>query len=217
MANDTEEEHAADEAAQKRRTNIYEIIATVLLGVATVAIAWSANQSNLWGGSQDKLLAESVRVSNEAVDSFQQGDSIRQLDQLLFVELLIQFNDSDTEEVTEVEQQIINNLSPIGGEVVGLWADGDTEFPFEEDAYLDSLFVDGQALSDESDELYADAVQSNTNGDRYVLGSTLMATVLFFAGISMVLNGHRVRRTLLGVASLALTGSVVYMLTLPVA
>lgn len=217
MDNSTDDQRAADDASQKRRTNIYEIIATVLLGVATVTIAWSANQSSLWGGSQDKLLAESVRVSNESVDSFQQGDSVRQLDQLLFVELLIQVDDSESEEITEIEQQIINNLSPAGGEVVALWADGETEFPFAEEAYLEALFADGQALSDQSDALYADAVQSNTNGDRYVLASTLMATVLFFAGISVVLNGDRVRRALLAVASLALTGSVVYMLTLPIA
>lgn len=46
-----------------KKSDLYEIIATVLLGMATVAIAWSANQSNLWSGSQDKLLAESVRVA----------------------------------------------------------------------------------------------------------------------------------------------------------
>ncbi len=206
-----------EEAEAKRRTDIYEIIATVLLAVATVAIAWSANQSNLWSGSQDKLLAQSVRVSNDSVDSLQQGDSIRQLDQLLFVELLIQFDQSEEEDITEVEQQIINNLSPVGEEVVLLWADGESEFPFEEDVYFDSLFADGQQLSDDSDALYDEAVQANTNGDRYVLGSTLMATVLFFAGISMVLNGDRVRRILLGVASVALAGSVVYMVTLPIA
>jgi hypothetical protein len=217
MTETTEDQRAVDEAATKRRSDVYEIIAAVLLGVATVAIAWSANQSNLWGGSQDKLLAQSVRVSNDAVDSFQNGDSIRQLDQLLFVELLIQFDTSTEDDLTEVETQIINNLSETGEEVVSLWADGGTEFPFEEDVYFDALFADGEELSAESDRLYDEAVQANTNGDNYVLASTLMATVLFFAGISMVLNSERVRRVLLGVATLSLVGSIAYMVTLPIA
>ena len=182
MTEKTEEERAADDAATKRRFDVYEIIAAVLLGVATVAIAWSANQSNLWGGSQDKLLAQSVRVSNEAVDSFQKGDTTQQLDQLLFVELLIQFDTNDEENFTGVEEQIFNNLSEAGVAAFDLWAEERTEFPFEEDAYYDSLFAEGEELSAESDRLYDTAVQANTNGDNYVLASTLMATVLFFAG-----------------------------------
>lgn len=215
MPNETPEERAADEAAAKRRTDIYEIIATVLLGVATVAIAWSANQSNVWGGSQDKLLAESVRVSNESVDALQVGDSTLQLDQILFVELLIQVDQQDGE-ISELSEQILDTMSEEGRSVTEQWIDGETEQPFADEGYQTALYADGEELQAESDDMYAEAVQSNTNGDRYVLASTLMATVLFFAGISMVLNSERVRRVLLAVASVALTGSVIYMLTLPI-
>lgn len=207
---------ATPKAAPSKKADIYEIIATVLLGVATIAIAWSANQSNLWSGSQDKLLAQSVRVANDATDSLQNADSVRQLDQLLFIELLGEVPDADSA-FTDRAEQIVNNMSEPGAEAVALWAEGAIEAPFSDEAYLDALFSEGAELEQESNDLYDEGVQANTNGDRYVLASTLMATVLFFAGISMVLSGTRTRQALLAIASLSLVGSVIYMLTLPVA
>lgn len=206
----------APSSPTEKRTDVYEIIATILLGVATVAIAWSANQSNLWSGTQDKRLAESVRVTNEATDSLQNGDTTRQLDQLLFIELLGEIEDPEAE-FTERAEQIVSNMSAPGADAVIAWGDGEVDAPFEDEAYLDALFAEGEALGAESQALYDEGVQANTNGDRYVLASTLMASVLFFAGISMVLSGRRPRQALLAIASIALIGSVGYMLTLPLA
>ncbi len=199
-----------------KKSDVYEIIATVLLGVATVAIAWSANQSNLWSGIQDKRLAESVRVDNDSVDAFQNADSVRQLDQLLFIELLGEVGESDAE-LTERAEEILNNMSPGGEEVALAWAEGEIDFPFENEAYLDDLYAEGQELKAEGDALYDEGVEANTNGDNYVLASTMMASVLFFAGISMVLGGTRTRQVLLAIATIALVGSIGYMLTLPIA
>jgi len=203
-------------AESPKKSDVYEIIATVLLGVATIAIAWSANQSNLWSGSQDKLLAESVRVANDATDSLQNADSIRQLDQLLFIELLGEVPDADSE-FTERADQIVGNMSEPGFNAVDAWSAGETDAPFSDEAYLDALFSEGAELEQESDDLYDQGVQANTNGDKYVLAATLMAPVLFFAGISMVLSNRRTRQALLAIATIALVGSIGYMLTLPVA
>ncbi len=199
-----------------KKSDVYEIIATVLLGIATVAIAWSANQSNLWSGIQDKRLAESVRVDNDSVDAFQNADSVRQLDQLLFIELLGEVDASDTG-LSERAEEILNNMSPGGEEVALAWAEGEIDFPFENEAYLDDLYAEGTELKAEGDALYDEGVEANTNGDNYVLASTMMASVLFFAGISMVLSGTRTRQVLLTIATIALVGSIGYMLTLPVA
>ncbi|MEM1333645.1 MAG: hypothetical protein AAGG08_09325 [Actinomycetota bacterium] len=201
---------------KRSRTDVYEIIATVLLGVATVAIAWSANQSNLWGGTQDKRLAESVRVANDATDSLQLADSVRQLDQLLFIELLAEVSGPD-DDFTPRAEQIVDNMSLEGADAVFAWANGEVEAPFQDEVYLDALFTEGAELEQESNVLYDEGVEANTNGDRYVLASTLMAAVLFFAGISTVLSGIRTRQALLGIATVALVGSIGYMLTLPLA
>ncbi len=206
----------APAASTTKKSDVYEIIATVLLGIATVAIAWSANQSNLWSGTQDKRLAESVRVDNDSVDAFQNADSVRQLDQLLFIELLGEVGESDGQ-LSERAEEILNNMSPGGEEVALAWAEGEIDFPFEDEAYLDDLYAEGQELKAEGDALYDEGVEANTNGDNYVLASTMMASVLFFAGISMVLGGTRTRQVLLAIASIALVGSIGYMLTLPIA
>ena len=54
-----------------------EVTATVLLGIAVVAIAWATFQASKWGGQRDKALAESVLLSNEANDGFQQFEHVR--------------------------------------------------------------------------------------------------------------------------------------------
>jgi hypothetical protein len=75
----------ADDNAQ---LNVTELIATLLMGLAAVAIAWSTYQSALWGGQQDEANTESVRHASKVVDLLQVGDRIKALDQLLFIEVL---------------------------------------------------------------------------------------------------------------------------------
>jgi hypothetical protein len=207
---------SADAKSTAKQRDVYEIIAAVLLGVATIAIAWSAQQANLWGGMQDKQLAQSVRTSNQSVDAFQLSDSERLLDRLIFLDLVAELEEPDGE-FTPVAEELFLNLSEGGATAVELWTDGGTESPLDDDAYVLPLLADGEELSVESDALYAEAVQSNSNGDNYVLASTMLASVLFFAGISTVLSSTRTRQVLLAIASLSWLGSVIYMTTLPIA
>lgn len=65
-----------------------EVVAAVVLGIAAVAITWSTFQSGLWGGQQDEAYTESVREANNAVDQLQAADTVRTLDQSLFVVIL---------------------------------------------------------------------------------------------------------------------------------
>ena len=52
----TDSEAVTDEPSvdPERENQRFEIAAAVLLGLATIAIAWGAYQANLWGGRQDK-------------------------------------------------------------------------------------------------------------------------------------------------------------------
>ena len=196
--------------------DLLEVIATVVLGVAIMLIAWNALQSSLWGGEQAKATTDAVLTSNAANDSYQLADGVKILDQLLFVEVFTSGVCDEGEAADEEAcDQILNNMSPPGLDAASAWFDGE-QFPFESDAYSTEIYSEADALDVESNEFVVAADQANTNADRYDTASTILATVLFFAGISLVVAWRRLRIVLLGIASVVLLGSAVYVVTLPV-
>ncbi len=190
-----------------------DVIAAAVLGLAAVLVAWAAYQSSLWGGVQDGLLIESVNTTTQATDLFQQADSIRSLDQVLFVELFTSGAcESDGDDL--VCDQIFANMSPDGVDGVNRWFDNDEVAPFDE-TYDNALYTEGDALLEEANDLFDSADAANATGDDYSLAVTLLTVTLFFAGLSVTINGPRTRIVML-VAGLAfLLGGTVFLTTLP--
>lgn len=191
-----------------------EIVAAVVLGLAAIAVAWASFQSSLWGGVQDSKLTESVLVGNEATDAFQQADTIQSLDQVLFVEYLTQtFSDGDP----DLAEFILSNMSPEGQAATEEWFENDLERPFDSESYQDALYSTGLELQEESAGLFDEAATANETADKFDLAATILALVLFFAGIATLIGRREVTVALLLVSVVLLVGSVVYVLTLPTA
>ncbi|MEM7094998.1 MAG: hypothetical protein AAF567_18500 [Actinomycetota bacterium] len=217
---------ATETPASETETARLELAAAVLLGLATVAIAWAAYQANLWGGLQDKALTESANLTTQAIGSYNEAASLISFDQSLFVEIVLQFtrdqasadaaDPADTMDVSETIDFLLANMTEEGQAAVNEWFENDLALPFT-DEYYDTFYAAGDELFAQSDERFESGSESNTNGDRYVLVSTFLAAVLFFAGISTVLSEPRIRTGFLGLGALMLLGSVIYLLTLPIA
>lgn len=190
-----------------------DLSATALLGLAAVLIAWGSYQSTLWGGVQDRLLTESVNTTTQATDLLQQADTIRSLDQVLFVEL---FSSGVCDEGADVAvcDQIFANMSTDGVEAVEGWLTNDDLAPFGE-AYDEALYADGEALLEEADDVFALANEANSNGDDYSMAITLLTVTLFFTGLSVTISASRYRTaTLLIGAGFLVTGTL-FMASLP--
>ena len=198
--------------------DVTELGAALLLGLAAVTIAWSTYQSALWGGQQDEAYTESVREANNAVDLLQAADTIRTLDQSLFVGVLTSGVCDEGEQGDEVAcEQVLANMSDEGAAAVDEWLISSESKPFESPAYLDTLYGQGEDAKLVSEQFFEEAGEANENGDNYELASAILTTVLFFAGISVVLDDGRIRWALLGAASLLLIGATTYVATLPLA
>ena len=215
----TDASTVTDEVAElQKKQQRFEIVAALLLGLATVTIAWGSYQANLWGGMQDKALTESARLSTDAASEYEEASSIISLDQTLFVEVVLQLNQpgGDEDAALETVDFITTNMSEQGEAAVNDWFDNDLDFPFT-DAYYESFYSAGDETIQESDAKFEEGSQNNTTGDKYVLVSTILASVLFFAGISTVLHTDRVKRVLLGSAAVLWIGAAIYIATLPIA
>jgi hypothetical protein len=192
----------------------------VLLGLAAVAISFSAYQAALWGGIQDETLTDSVLTSNESVDLYQNADTKLTSDQALFIEILTSGACDEEEDLNEIDAlsvcgQIFGGLSEEGQRAVEVWTKSEDEFPFRTTEYEDSLYGPGEELEELSLEFFADAKAASKNGDGYELASAFLTTVLFFAGISLVVRSTLLRLILLAGSSVILVGSTAYLLTLP--
>ncbi|MDH3500177.1 MAG: hypothetical protein OEM97_08650 [Acidimicrobiia bacterium] len=198
-----------------------EVIAALLLGLAAVAIAWSAYQASLWGGIQDTALAESVLLSNRAVDEFQLADTTLAFDQALFVNLVVLLTESG---VTAEEFDgfvndglggfILDNMSEQADVATTDWFLNDLPLPFD-DTYQDVLYAEANRLADESSVSFETASGANRHSDDWVLASTILAAVLFLAGISTALRSRGTRKILMAGSTILFLGSIAFMLTLP--
>ena len=192
-----------------------EVVAAVLLGLATVAIAWGAFQANLWSGLQDKALTESARLTTEAASIYEATGSLVSLDQTLFVEIVLQLNQVEDEDVAlDTVDFLLTNMTVEGQTAVNEWFENDLDLPFTDD-YYDVLYAEGDEVVQLSEAKFEEGSRNNTNGDKYVLVSTVLASVLFFAGISTVLRSPRIRFVLLASGSVLWVGSAIFMATLP--
>jgi hypothetical protein len=83
------------------------------------------------------------------------------------------------------------------------------QYSLRAETRADRLEVAAAASSDQSKD-------ANQRSNNYMLGVVLLATALFFAGLSTKLEGETARRVILGIGWVVFLGALVWMVTLPV-
>lgn len=232
---------AAPDAAKSRTSEVsrrVELLATVLLALATLVTAWSAFQSAKWSGIQ----AISFSAANAARTESSRAATEAGLQQTIDVTAFASWVDA----VASAERAGADSgltadggWEPVAGSQPAFLAerfrpefvpafdawlatspfdeetDGVGTTPFQMADYgladaetADALLAEAEAQSDR-------AITSNANSDRYVLMSIVFAVVLLFAGTSTKLSHRAARRGLLGAAVVVFAVGTVIVLTFP--
>ncbi len=190
-----------------------ERIATVLLGLGAILIAWGTYQSAWYDGQKTTDLTNSVLAATQSVDAFQVADTTRALDQMLLIELLVSDMCGNSKNL-KVCEQLSNTLSNEGREEVEAWLAGDEASVFNANRRYrrggDELIADSQKYFEEAQ------LSDETSGD-YSQATTFVSLSLFFAGISLVISRSKARKALLALSSIFILGPLVFMATLPIA
>ncbi|HSL63254.1 MAG TPA: hypothetical protein VK874_01235 [Gaiellaceae bacterium] len=196
-----------------------EIVATVLLSLATVATAWSGYQASRWNGEQAKAFSRAAAARVESTKAAGLANAQTQVDVATFT----QWANAYAQEQTELADFYFARFRAEFKPAVDAWVA--TRPLRNENAPLTPFAMPEYRLAaqDEADRLEADAerwsakarenVQRATN---YVLGVVLFAGVLFFAGISTKLRSAALRRVLLAFGVVVFLGTVVWLATFPV-
>lgn len=197
----------------------FELVATVLLALATVATAWSGYQASRWNGEQAKAFsrASAMRIESSKADALANAQT--QIDVLTFTQWVDAYVRGEDELVSFYEKRFRAEFKP----AVDAWVATKPSTnpnapltPFAMPAYRLEAREEAERLEVEAEALAAkgrDNVQRATN---YVLGVVLFAAALFFAGISTKLETPRLRRVVLGFGLTVFVATVVWIATFPV-
>jgi len=213
-----------------------ELIATIVLAVATILTAWSGFESGKWGGEQSVNFSEAGAARTESTRADTAGGQLIQIDVAMYIDWVTAI--SDELNAGTITDASLDPYSPAEGTVSGFlykrfreeflpavdaWLatqpmtnDDAPKGPFEMEEYVVAQQVEADRLSVVADEKAAAARTANQNGDNYVLTMVLFASVLFFAGVSSKMNRPRNRVIILGFGVVTLTIGLIILASLPI-
>jgi hypothetical protein len=222
----------AERRSAHRFENRVELLATILLAVATVAASWSAFQATKWSGVQANSYASAGATRTEASQAHDRANAQTVVDVNTFL-AWVQAVSSDHD-----------GLVPTGGTYhprpgtlsAFLYARFRPEFepavqawvathplknphapptPFVMPEYVLAEATLADRLTAKADGLSAKARAANQTADNFVLLTVMFAAVLFFAGVSTKFEIHRNRLTMLALASVLLVATVGVLVSFP--
>lgn len=199
--------------------SLMDMMAVLLLGIATVATAWCGIQSSRWNGEE----ADAARVENlgriESSRLFALASQEVAYDATMTAKYAESVVDENVRLQTFLRAYLIRpGFLPFlddwqarvkaGDETVGnLFTDAD---------YLDSQFAESEAATEASDIAAARSAEAASTADDYLLTTLLTATALFFAGVTTSFGTRSARLALLAAAVIVLAVTAARLIDLAV-
>ena len=202
-----------------RAERVMELVAAILLSLATLGIAWSGYQGARWNGRQAREYAQANTARNLANRAETDGDEERTQDLLNFNRWL----EVTTEGNQTLADLYVRRFRPEFLPAFEAWLASDPlnnpaaeTSPLREPEYKVADLEESDRLEREGTEHFEAGKDATENTDSYVLTTVFFAAVLFFAGISMRFVWQRMRVVVLVLATLSLAYAFVLVAGLPI-
>jgi hypothetical protein len=205
--------------APERSRERLELMATVLLSVATVATAWSGYQSTRWNGEQSKAgaRANALRISSAKAAAL--ANSQTEIDVATFTQWVNAYAQKQTELADFYFKRFRKEFRP----AVEAWVatrplknPNAALTPFAIPQYHLEARAQAEHLDARAALYTAQALRNLQRASNYVLGVVLFASALFFAGMSTKLKSLRLRVTTLSVGCAVFLLTALWIATSPV-
>jgi len=197
-----------------------ELIATLLLAIATVATAWASYQSRQWTG--EATLAAG-RANAARVESARATGTANQLSGI-DVATFIQWVDATAHKDTALATFYRGRFRPEFKLAFNAWLatqpftnTSAPPSPFAMPEYRLAANVKADQLEKKAGANTAAAVVANQRANDYVGAVVLFASALFFAGISTKLRSPATRVAILGMGCVLFVGTTLWLATQPIA
>jgi hypothetical protein len=195
-----------------------EIVASVLLGLAALATAWSGYQASLWDGIQSSSYTQASAARTRAAQQHTEANQFRLGDLSVFENYIDASLEGDTELADFYRTRFRDEFEP----AFEAWSDLEPQTnpdappsPLAMPEYQLSQEQEAGELTDRADALFAEGEDANTISDTYTASTLLFASALFFTAISERFEYLRVRTGLLGMGVVGLVAGLALALSRP--
>jgi hypothetical protein len=196
-----------------------DLVATLLLALATVATAWSGYQASRWNGEQAKAFSRASALRIESAKTADLANAQTQIDVATFT----QWVDAYALEQTELADFYLERFRAEFKPAVNAWIatrplrNPDAPLtPFAMPEYKVEAREEAERIEAEAEASSATARTNVQRATNYVLGVVLFAAALFFAGMSARLGTPRLRQIMLAFGIVIFVGTVAWLATFPV-
>ena len=196
-----------------------ELVATVLLALATVATAWSGYQSTRWNGEQTKAGARANALRIDSAKAAGLANSQTEIDVATFTQWVNAYAQKQTQLTDFYFKRFRKEFRP----AVEAWVatrplknPNAPLTPFAMPQYRLDARVEAGRLDAEAEVFAAQVRRNIQRASNYVLGVVLFASSLFFAGMSVKLTSPRLRVAMLSIGCAVFLLTALWIATSPV-
>lgn len=196
-----------------------EIIATILLAVATLATAWSGYQSARWGGVQSTKFSQAGALRTESTRASTQAGQLIQIDVGLFANWINAYAEENEALANFYEAR----FRPEFAVAFEAWLATDPRnnpdapsSPFVMPEYTVSKIEESDQLEQDASKTFEEGSAANQTGDDYILNTVVLASVLFLAGMQSRIKSVPMRMLIVILGLAILTFGLFNLATYPI-
>ena len=164
-----------------------EVIATIVLAIATLATAWSGYQAARWGGEQATSYSQAGALRTESTRSSTQAGQLAQIDIGLFTNWINAFAAGDQRLTDFYEARFREEFKPAFEAWLATEPVSNPDAPsspFSMPEYQINKAQEADQLEAEAEAEFAKGTEANQISDEYILNTVILASVLFLGGIA---------------------------------
>jgi hypothetical protein len=199
--------------------NRLELVAALLLALATVATAWSGYQSTRWNGEQSKATARANALRIDSAKAAGLANTQTEVDVATFTQWINAYAQKQTRLTDFYFDRFRDEFRP----AVNAWVatrplknPNAPLTPFAMPQYKLAARAESERLDAEAEIYAAKARLDIQRASNYVLGVVLFASVLFFAGMSTRLASPSIRVAMLALGCAVFVATALWIATSPV-
>ena len=201
------------------RSERLELVAVVLLATGTIATAWAAYQARQWTGEQahDYSVGTGSRIAENRSAAL--ANRQVQIDVATFIQWVDARKQGDAALARFYRYRFRDEFKPAFGAWLATrpFTDPDApETPFAMPEYRLAATAEADRLEATAAVASERAKDANQRAGSYMLAVVLLASALFFAGISTRFEAPAIRRAVLGLGAVVLIVTLVWLATFPV-
>jgi hypothetical protein len=195
-----------------------ELVATVLLAVATVATAWSAYQARVWTGEQSEGYSRANATRADVNRTAALANRQVQIDVATFTQWVVARAQGRAPLAAFYGARFRNEFKPAFRAWLATKPFTDRaapKTPFAMPQYRLQAAARADRLESVADAASQGAKDANQHADNYMLAVVLFASSLFFAGLSTKLEFRTAQVALLALGWVMFLGAAIWIATSP--